>query len=225
MNQTVANILKGYLEDCESDFVDKIAGLVQTVYENAIDKDGNKVQKAYPVSCTFTADDCKNGNYNDLTPDSKYKTVIYFEDGGVTFNNRQGKFICYTSNLKLVCWINVKKYASGVCDIGDPCTASAEIIKKILCCLPSQPVYATPFSRFMPTVVSEDIRSNSIFSKYTYNELQTQYLLYPYDFFALNIRTDFCVCVADCDTSIVTTLTTADSEIVTVDNDIITVDE
>lgn len=199
MNQTVANILKDYLEDCGSDFVDKIAGLVQTVHLNIVNSDGVKVEKTFPVSCNFTAEDCKAGLYNDLTPDSKYKTVIYFEDGGVTFNNRQGNWACYTSNLKLVCWINVKLYSGGVCDIADPCTASTEIIKKILCCFPSQPVYVSAYSRFMPTIVSEEIRSNAIFSKYTYNELQTQYLLYPYDFFALNIRTDFCICTDDCD--------------------------
>lgn len=199
MNQTVANILKTYLEDCDCDFVDKIGGLVQTVYENVIDKDGNKVQKAYPISCTFTAEDCKTGLYNEFAPDSKYKTVIYFEDGGLTYNSRQGAFVCYTSNLKLVCWINTALYKADWCGVGIPCTVSAEIIKKILCCFPLQPVNITPFVRFSPVIVSEDVRSNSIFSKYTYNELQTQYLLYPYDFFALNIRTDFCICVEDCE--------------------------
>jgi hypothetical protein len=198
MNQTVANILKDYIEDCGCSFVDKIAGLVQTVHQDILDKDGNKVQKAYPVSCNFTAEDCKTGLYNDLTPDSKYKTVIYFEDGGLTFNNRQGKFTCYTSNLKLVCWINTALYKADWCGQGIPCTVSTEIIKKILCCLPQLPVTITPFVKFLPVIVSEDIRSNSIFSKYTFNELQTQYLLYPYDYFALNIKTDFCICM-DCD--------------------------
>jgi hypothetical protein len=198
MNQTVANILKDYLIDCDCDFVDKIGGLVQTVYENIIDKEGNKVQKAYPVSCNFTAEDCKNGLYNEFTPDSKYKTVIYFEDGGVTLNNRQGKFVCYTSNLKLVCWINTILYKADWCGQGVPCTVGAEIIKKIICCLPQLPVNVTPYVRFSPVIVSEDVRSNSIFSKYTYNELQTQYLLYPFDFFALNIRTEFCICIEDC---------------------------
>lgn len=198
MNQTIANILKGYLENCGSDFVDKIAGLVQSVTYNITDKDNNKITKTMPVSCNFTAEDCKTGLYNDLAPDSKYKTVIYFEDGGVTFNKQEGIFKCYTSNLKLVCWINTILYKADWCGSGVPCTVGAEIIKKILCCFPSHPVNVTPFVRVYPNVVSEEIRSNSIFSKYTYNEPQTQYLLYPYDFFALQITTNFCVCM-DCD--------------------------
>jgi hypothetical protein len=196
MNQTVAGLLKYYIEDlC---FVDKIAGLVQTVYLNITDENGVKVQKSFPVSCNFTAEDCKNGLYNDLAPDSKYKTVIYFEDGGITFNERKGNFACYTSSLKLVCWINVAKFEADWCGSGVPCTVGAEIIKRILCAFPPQPVNITPFIRFYPVIVSEEIRSNAIFSKYTYNELQTQYLLYPFDFFALNIRTDFCICTDDC---------------------------
>lgn len=199
MNQTVANILKDYLEDCDCDFVDKIAGLVQTVHLNISNQDGTKTEKTFPVSCNFTAEDCKQGLYNDLTPDSKYKTVIYFEDGGVSFNERKGNFVYYTSTLKLVCWINTILYKADWCGQGVPCTVGAEIIKKIICCFPSQPVTITPYVRFLPTIVSEDIRSNSIFSKYTYNELQTQYLLYPYDFFALNIRTEFGICTEDCE--------------------------
>ena len=79
MNQGIANIIKGYIEYLS--FVDKIAGLVSTQYMTI---DG--VQKSYPVACCVTADDCKEGAYNDLTPDSRYKTVIYFEDGGVSFS-------------------------------------------------------------------------------------------------------------------------------------------
>jgi hypothetical protein len=194
MNQTIANIIKAYIECL--DFVDKIAGLVQTVFLNITGENGVKVQKSFPVSCTTSVEDCKNGLYNDLTPDSKYKTVIYFEDGGVTFNKREGNFICYTSHLKLVCWINV-----GIderCPDGEPCTQAADFIKQIICQLPTHPVNVSPFANFYPVIISEDIRSNSIFSKYTYNELQTQYLMYPYDYFALNIETTFCVCVTDC---------------------------
>lgn len=196
MNQTIAGLLKYYIEDLN--FVDKIAGLVQTVYLNVTNEDGIKVQKSFPVSCNFTAEDCKNGLYNDLAPDSKYKTVIYFEDGGITFNKREGNIACYISSLKLVCWINVAMLQADWCGGGIPCTIGADIIKMILCALPPHPVNITPFIQFYPVIISEDIRNNSIFSKYTYNELQTQYLLYPYDFFALNIRTDFCLCTADC---------------------------
>jgi len=196
MNQTVANMIKEIIEDLS--FVDKIAGLVSTQYMNITNESGVKVQKSYPVACDVTAEDCKEGAYNDLAPDSKYKTVIYFEDEGLSFKERKGKFSCYTSNLKLVCWINVALLYGELCPDGVPCTASAAIIRQILCALPEHPVLISPYSNFYPVVTSQDIRSNSIFSKYTYNETQTQFLMYPFDYFALNIQTNFCVCM-DCD--------------------------
>lgn len=197
MNQTIAEIIKEKIEDL--DFVDKIAGLVSATYLNIPVEGGGSVQKCFPIACTTTAEDCKCGLYNDLCPDSKYKTVIYFEDGGVRFTGREGRFICYTSSLKLVCWINVALYMAECCPSGIPCTASADIIKKILCALPEHPEEIDPYRRVYPVVVSQEIRSNSIFAQYTYNEKQTQYLMYPYDYFALRIETQFCVCMEDCD--------------------------
>jgi len=196
MNNTIANIIKARIEDL--DFIDKIAGLVSTVHMNITDENGTKVQKAYPVACDVTADDCKQGAYNDLCPDSKYMTVIYFEDGGVEFRERKGIFTCFTSRLRLVCWINVAKYLSECCNEGITCTASADIIKKILCALPPQPENIDPYTSVYPVVTSQLVRSNSIFSQYSYNEKQTQYLMAPFDYFALNIVTEFCVCM-DCD--------------------------
>ncbi|MEN6568980.1 MAG: hypothetical protein ABFC18_03105 [Rikenellaceae bacterium] len=196
MNQQIANIIKAKIEGL--DFIDKIAGLVSTTYLNITDNEENKVTKSFPVACNVTAQDCLNGSYNDLCPNTKYKTVIYFEDGGVDFNKREGRFICYTSRLRLVCWINVAKYVAECCKEGLTCTASAAIIKDILCALPSQPEYISPYSSVYPVVTGQLVRSNSIFSAYTYNETQTQYLMAPFDYFALNIETTFCICMDEC---------------------------
>jgi hypothetical protein len=125
--------------------------------------------------------------------------VLYFEDNGVDFNARENKFICYTSHLRLVCWINVGRYVAECCHEGLTCTASADIIKKILCALPSQPENITPYARVYPVVTNQVVRSNAIFSAYTFNETQVQYLMAPFDYFALTIDTTFCVCMEDCE--------------------------
>jgi len=192
MNHAIADILKARIIDL--DFVDKIAGLVAPTYMNIPDKDGNMVEKCFPISCTTTVQDCKEGLYNDLCPDSKYKTVIYFEDRGVSYDRREGKFIYYKSNLRLVCWINIALIESDACTDGTDCSMSAELIKEIICAMPSHPTNISPFVSVYPVITSQEIRSNSIFSQYTYNEKQVQYLMYPYDYFALNIETSFAVC-------------------------------
>lgn len=196
MNQGIANILKGYIEDLT--FVDKIAGLVSTQYMTVTDENGNKVQKAYPVACCVP-EDCKQGEYNDLTPDSKYRTVIYFEDGGVSFVRAAGNFRHYQSRLRLVCWINVARLNADGCYTDIPCTASTNIIIEIIRAIPDFRVNFDPLMQVRFEVTSQVIRSNSIFGAYTYNEKQTQYLMSPYDYFALEINTDFAICMEGTD--------------------------
>jgi hypothetical protein len=193
MNQAVADIIKEHIENL--DFVDKIAGLVSTAYMDVSDKDNNLVQKAFPIACCVTADDCKQGAYNDLMPNSQYNTVIYFEDGGVVFNKAESNWKYYTSTLKLVCWINVAKILSDTCKTGTKCTRSAHIITEIIRALPAFPEDHTPFHRLYSEVIGQEIRDNSIFGKYTFDEKHVQYLMYPYDYFALTIKTDFAICL------------------------------
>lgn len=187
MNQAIANILKGFIED--RSFVDKIAGLVSTQYMTI-----EGVEKSYPVACCVP-DDCKVGSYNDLTPDSAHKTVIYFEDGGVSFVRAQGNFRHYKSRLRLVCWINVAKLNEDICYTDSPCTASTNILLEIIRAIPNFPANYSPFLQVRFEVISQVVRDNGIFSKYTYNEKQTQYLMSPYDYFALEIETDFAICI------------------------------
>ncbi len=192
MNQAIADIIKSKISGL--DFIDKIAGLTSVTYSNI--KDGDKtVQKAYPIACCVTADDCKEGSYNDLCPDSKYKTVIYFEDGGCKINRVEGNFQYWTSTLQLICWINVAKILGDDCKSGSQCTLSSHLIAEIIRELPEFPQHIAPFSHVKIYVDSQNIRSNSIFSKYTYNEKQTQYLMYPYDYFSLDIKTEFAICL------------------------------
>ena len=175
MNQAIADIIKGHIEGL--DFVDKIAGLVSTVYMDVSDKDNNLVQKAFPVACCVTADDCKAGAYNDLMPNSQYDTVIYFEDGGMTFVKAESNWKYYTSTLKLICWINVAKILGDTCKTGTKCTRSAHIITEIIRALPLFPEDHTPFHRIYSEVIGQEIRDNGIFGKYTFDEKHVQYLM------------------------------------------------
>lgn len=190
MNQAIASIIKTAIEGL--DFIDKISGLVSTQYRNV-----EGVVKSYPVACCVP-DDCKDGDYNDMTPNSKYKSVIYFEDGGVNFVRAQGNFKYYRSSLRLVGWLNVKMILGDECEASQ-CTYSSHAIMDIIRSLPEFPQNISPFTQVYIEVDSQVIRDKSIFSKYTYNELQTQYLMSPYDYFALDITTTFAICIPGTD--------------------------
>jgi hypothetical protein len=194
MNQAIADIIKGHIEGL--DFVDKIAGLVSALTFDIKDKDNNMVTKTFPVACCVTADDCKEGAYNELMPDSAYKTVIYFEDGGVSFEKYESNWKYYRSTLRLVCWINIEKITeSGECKSEIPCTYAAHIIAEIIRELPAFPENHAPFDFVYSEITDQIIRSPSIFGAYTYDEKHSQYLLAPFDYFALTINTDFAICL------------------------------
>jgi hypothetical protein len=187
MNEKIANILKGKIEDLV--FVDKIAGLVRPIFVNVLNESNTKVQKVYPISCDVTLNECIEGRYQDLIPESKYKSIIYFEDNGTSMQYVDKNWVKFNSRLTLVCWMNIKK-------LGDclNCTTSTSVLLSILAAFPEFPfndVSYGPIRDVRITSFSEAVKSNSIFSKYTYDEKITQYLLYPFDFFALNMQVEY----------------------------------
>jgi hypothetical protein len=198
MNQAIANIIKGYISDL--DFVDKIAGLTSISTFEIKGKDNELKQFTVPIACCVSPAECdKEGWYYDLMPDSAYKTVIYFEDKGWTFVRSESNWKHYVSNLRLVCWINIEKILGKDCKDDQPCTYAAHIIAEIIRHLPEFPQNVAPFSFVYPEIIDQEIRSASIFSAYTYDEKHSQYLMAPYDYFAINIRTNFAICMKGTD--------------------------
>lgn len=195
MNQAIANIIRGHIENL--DFVDKIAGLTSALTFEIKGGNNELVQKTFPVACCVTPDDCKEGMYNDLMPNSDYKTVIYFEDGGVTFEKYESNWKYYKSTLRLVCWININEIANrGGCKTDIPCTYAAHIITEIIRALPEFPENNhSPIEKIYSEITNQLVRSPSIFGAYTYDERHSQYLMAPYDYFCLTIETSFAICL------------------------------
>lgn len=184
MNNKIAGIVKGYIEDLA--WIDKISGLVQTVVVMVPSGKDSAVQKSYPISCNITADACKKGAYQDLCPDSKKKSVVYFEDRGVQEIEKYGNRIKFRSIIRLVAWLNL-------CLISDSCGTSGDYVIEVIKTLPKTPFSTTDFVSINIALINQAERDVSIFSKYTYSETAVQYLLYPYDFFAIDLTIDFVI--------------------------------
>jgi hypothetical protein len=193
MNSKIAHVIKGKIEGLS--WIDKIAGLVQTVsIRKAIGE--TFTVKTYPVSCDVDYDACVKGRFQDLTPDSKKKSVIYFEDRGCTMIERQGQNIKFQSNLRLVCWLNLKEIHGATCnDEIEHCQTSWYYVLDILKELPTMPFKTTDFLSVFIASVSEVPRTVEIFSKYSYNQESTQYLLWPFDFFSLDFQINVTICI------------------------------
>lgn len=183
MNNKISNLLKTYLEPLS--WSDRLSGIVQTVSIKTGSNE-NPVDKTYPVSCNITAEQGIKGDYLNLAPDSKKKSILYFEDKSVSFVERLGNRLKFQSSLRLVCWLNL-----GL--IGDNPGVSGDYVISVIKALPTTPIQTADFVSIYISAISQVERDVSIFSKYSYNEQSTQYLLFPYDFFALDLTIDFVI--------------------------------
>lgn len=184
MIDIVANILHEYIKDLA--WADKTAALIRVATRTT----ESGVRQYFPVACQLTEAECNAGRYQDLMPDDRKKSVMYFEDnGGVQYKRKAGSVDIYEAHLRLVGWLNIKLLGQTDCSI----TAGA--IGDILRALPGKvaPAVASTYglSNVLIHYAGEAKKDVNIFSKYSYNEAQTQYLLYPYDYFALEFSVEF----------------------------------
>lgn len=187
MNADMANKLGAYFS--REPWCDKMGGLVKIIKYQSQDRNNNPIITTLPVGCRTDFSQCKNKGYTDLLPDNRYRSLFYFEDGGITLQKRNGDKTEFISRLKLVGWLNMKKFIipSGACSI------SGKVISQILRVIPNQFVNFGIYTEARFKFISEDIKSPAIFQRYSMPEEVMQYLLYPYDYFALNFQVEFVV--------------------------------
>jgi hypothetical protein len=189
MNNEVASLLKSKLLNLN--FVDTIAGLVQTIRIPSLEDSENKTEQRFPVSHDVVVNgECNVGAQVALIPDSNRKGILYFEDQGTTIlQSTHRNRTRMQSRLQLVCWVNRDKVT------GSPYTSivlpavrqiSAAIIGK-------NPINEAPFVVFSTRLEGVPMKDANIFGKYTYPEDITQYLMPPFDYFALTLVSSYYV--------------------------------
>lgn len=183
----IGNILKGRIQDAP--YVDRIAGIVMTMSEQIPTENGTFVKK-FPASCDVDGVDCDEATsrYKDLIPNTSKKSVIYFEDiSGVKFLRQERNNLIFEARPRLVVWLNMKKLGKTDCSISS--LVSADLIRRLL----ANSINTATFNRVKIDVLGEPVKSNGIFSRYTFKEEEIQYLMYPYDYFALDLKVEFAV--------------------------------
>lgn len=188
MTTDFAEALRDLIEPLS--FVDKLTGLVRAVVISEETEAGKK-RKSFPVACNVSAADCTNtSNLKELCPDDSKKSVMYFEENGGSqlIGFEKGNFK-YRAQLRLVGWLNLPKL--GVTS----CSWSAAAVLNIINVMPLDYFNITgkPYTRCKITGLNEVNKSAAIFSKYTYDEAVNQYLIYPLDYFALDITIEYVV--------------------------------
>lgn len=179
MNYFIAEYLKNKLLTLS--FADKVSGLVRPVTVNI---DGTA--KIFPVGINVTHNDCISGQYIDLMPNSKYKSIMYFEDQGAEILSIQGDYISMLSKLNLVVWLDLRKVNGTKCPSNVSVCENIELIKALSFTSENN----SPLINISCNV-QNIVRDKSIFSEYTFDEKFSQYLFFPFDYFMLSLHVTY----------------------------------
>lgn len=184
MNQIIAGHLKERIATLP--FIDKLGGLVQTV-EVVNRTQTSEIRMRFPVPCELATEDCNNpATYEVLAPDSSKASVIFFEDNGIILDSQDQRYQTWKGQLRLVAWLNTSRYAGSGCDV------KALMVQALASRLNgSNNQNVGSIIGLQAKVTAELPKESSIFSNYTFSLYRTQYLFYPYDYFALRIETTF----------------------------------
>lgn len=190
MNKELSSILKARIQNLP--FIDKLAGLVQTVeITSYVDDETNpanvktkEIKNKFPVSYDVTgvADDC-TGPEKDLIPDSSRKSITYFEDFGSTVTGNIDGIIDFSSKLRLICWLNRDRLVGDAYkEISAFCISA--IIGKLTA---KQFSNAGIFTQLNVKPQAIQPQNANLFSNYTYDQNVRQYLRPPFEFFGIDL--------------------------------------
>lgn len=184
MTETIADILKTKIHGAGLSFVEKVAGIA-TVQEKLNENDDRGVIFRYPRATNVLGGSTKTGfKYDALTPDGSLRSLIFFEDQGTPINTGSRN---HEARMRLLFWANLAN--NGQTDNSGNKTDeyTADIINVI------QGNQGNSGSvNGIHVVINQVVpRDKSIFSRYSFEEHYSQYLMLPYTYFALDITATF----------------------------------
>lgn len=187
MNKELATVLRAKLAGLP--FVDLLAGMAQTVTQADPNQDENApavITKRFPVTYDATGTTDCIGQEVPLIPDSNRKSIIYFEDFGITVTGRTHGIVGYSSNLRLICWLNrANLVGSHYTEVSGRCMAS--IVDALVT---KNPENVSMFTRLAVNVARIPPQDAALFGKYTYETVR-QYLRPPFEFFGVDLTATY----------------------------------
>ncbi|GAB4052528.1 hypothetical protein [Spirosoma litoris] len=192
VNALIARYLVDALSDLNGPVISRLAGLVKTLETDAFTAP-KKSRFPAPIESTDSYYARWGKAFPDLVPNQKERLIVYFEDFGAT--NSNGRWI---SKLRLIGWGN-----SGLFENVDINLLPVVLITKIARLLKHVPVdFYSPVSALRCEVVGSPAADTNLFSRYTYSETSSQYLLAPYFAFGLDLTITY-VLNDDCTTELI----------------------
>jgi len=162
-------------------FADKIAGLVMPMKKSV-----NKIEKVLPVAIN-TKTVCNVSDYMDLVPDSTKKSIMYCEKlGDIQFDMYRPSYWICSADLRLVCWYNLNLINETLW------VDEGIVIANVLSQLPVRMDDALfTYVKKVIVTVTGVVTGSEIFSRYTYDEVRTQFMTFPYGAFAIDLNVQY----------------------------------
>lgn len=182
MNVDIADFLKNKL--ISAPYTERLAGLTRPVIIKSKSGDGSFANRRIPMGCNVTnPENCHPNKL--LVPDSSLSSIAWFEDEGVIFNSPSGRYIDFTSSLRLIVWLNLNRYEHN-------CSLSAAVFMDIIRRIMVNYENTLHYQSIKVTAVTQQPKDVSIFASYDF-ENKNMYTIYPYDFLAVKITTAFAI--------------------------------
>lgn len=172
-------------------FIDKWAGLVMPMKKSV-----NKVEKTMPVAIKIDLPCANNectgyvsSDYMDLVPDSNKKSVCYIEQvGDITLEQLRKNVYLASANLRVVLWYNLNHITEG--EYLDEGVIAYNLLSNI-------PYKLTDdlfvYSQNVNISVNGTTSGADIFSKYSYDEVRTQFVTFPYGAIAIDLNVTYTI--------------------------------
>lgn len=184
MNTQIASLILSRIRAANFPWIEKNAGLVRQVSTKVKGK-----QEVLPIAADVLGSaDCEPSAIDHLLPDTRYRSILFIECS--QFPTRKSESIgspSWTATYRIVVWMDCSKLGGGA-GCGD--VAYENLVTTL-----DLPMFDSGLFRgvVFRVVGGGPARGKDIFGKYTLNEERSQYLHYPFDFFALDLQVDFAV--------------------------------
>ncbi len=181
MNTVIANIILDRIQNAGFEWVDKTAGLVRPITFVK-----GKTSRTLPIAANVSDPlNCTDDVIQALLPEEKYKSVLFIEGDVYPELVKSPIGDSYRSKLRIVVWLNCSKLGGGS-GCGD---FAAKSITELL--QNPRKYDADPLKSIKHKVVGGLTRGKDIFGKYTLSEEKSMFLHFPFDFFSLDVETEY----------------------------------
>ena len=165
-------------------FADRVAGICYPVELPILSENNETIIKRFPVIENSNKNQCDGNDYISLIPDDSLKSLIYHELISDIVDEDNDSYQQHTATVRLVAWFNLRNINSSL-------TNCEQLLQLINNKIPF--IIADTGAAYRITCETTDkrIRDKSIFSQWSYEESEKQYLIYPFDFGHITMRISY----------------------------------